>query len=97
MDENSKPQETQRESHSINTFFRFLFAKRGEKVSDVAAKLIPKRTASSLAGSLKHGRMNLGLVKELLDYCGEPLIIKLKNGDEIELIVNDKPTKNDTK
>ena len=88
MDQN---QEIARSKHSIDSLFRYLFARKGMKVSEVAP--LVGKSAAGLGGTLAHGRMNLGTLQELLDFCDEPLVLKLKNGEEIEMVLKGKKTK----
>ena len=80
-----------RTKHSIDSLFRYLFARKGMKVGEVAP--LVGKSAASLGGTLAHGRMNLGYLQNLLKFCDEPLVIKLKSGEEIELILKDKKPK----
>lgn len=72
----------------LNTFLRMLFAKNDKKVKDVAEEV--KKTPVNLQNTLRHGRLNVSTLAEIMEACGEPLVLKLKTGELIQIELTDK-------
>ena len=83
MAEIREPQELK-----VNTFLRMLFAKNELKVKDVAEAI--GKTPENVQNTLSHGRLNIATLMEIMEACGEPLVIQLKSGEIIKLSLTEK-------
>lgn len=81
-------EKTEVQELKVNTFLRMLFAKNELTATDVAGKI--DKTPATVQGTLRHGRLNLSTLIEIMNACGEPMVLKLQSGELIKLSLTEK-------